>query len=107
MTSGDRRLQRVGSKRASERLRTFERGEPATDEEWVPLPAALIEEEDRLAGRSLAHRPEASLEIAGRRYFERDVRSGKGPFRADDPLRDGRLGYEEGARDLVRGEASE
>src|SRR5205823_12620320 len=52
MTSGDRRLQRVGSKRASERLRTFERGEPATDEEWVPLPAVLIEEEDRLAGRS-------------------------------------------------------
>src|SRR5438128_9513057 len=58
MTSGDRRLQRVGSKRASERLRTFEPGEPATDEEWVPLPAVLIEEEDRLAGRSHA-RPRA------------------------------------------------
>src|SRR5438552_1886440 len=54
MTSGDRRLQRVGSKRASERFRTFERGEAATDEEWVPLPAVLIEEEDRLAGRSHA-----------------------------------------------------
>src|SRR5438132_8324394 len=150
MTSGDRRLQRVGSKRASERLRTFERGEPATDEEWVPLPAVLIEEEDRLAGRSharprarrldlhegneamglwlareqlrdeaaeaeriqakgrphpvvaggrrvtlvedevdhLKHRPEPGLEVACRGDLERNVRSGKSPFRADDPLRD-------------------
>src|SRR5437762_13800791 len=54
MTSGDRRLQRVGSKRASERFRTFERGEAATDEEWVSLPAVLIEKEDGLAGRSHA-----------------------------------------------------
>ena len=55
----------------------------------------------------LKHRPEPGLEVARRGDLERNVRSGQGPFRADDPLRDGRLGYEEGAPDLVRREASE
>src|SRR2546430_9165487 len=53
-----RRLQRIWPERAAERLRAFERREPATDEELVPLPAVLIEKEDGLAGRSHA-RPRA------------------------------------------------
>src|SRR5213080_1796392 len=54
MAGRDRRLQRIWPERAAERLRAFERREPATDEELVPLPAVLIEKEDGLAGRSHA-----------------------------------------------------
>ncbi len=49
MTGRDRRLQRVGSEGAAQRLRALERGQPAVDQQLVPAAAVLREQQDRLA----------------------------------------------------------
>ena len=52
MAGGDPGLQGVGAEGPAELLGARERGEAPADEEAVPAPAVLIEEEDRLAGRT-------------------------------------------------------
>jgi hypothetical protein len=53
MTGGDRGLERVRAERAAEILGTLECRETAMDEELVPTPAVLIEQQDGLS--RLAH----------------------------------------------------
>ena len=53
------------------------------------------------------HRREPGGELVSARHFEGDVRFGEGPLGADDSLRDGRLGDEKRARDLVGGQTAE
>ena len=45
--------------------------------------------------------------LAGTRHLERHVRGGQRLLGADDALRHGRFGHEEGARDLLRRQAAE
>ena len=64
---------------------------------------ALVEDEID----HLEHRRQARGELGAAGHFERDLLLGEGPLGADDPLRDGRLGDEERARDLVGRQAAE
>ena len=55
----------------------------------------------------LEHRRQARGQLGAARHLERNVRLGERALGADDALRDGRLGHEKGARDLVGGQAAE
>jgi hypothetical protein len=54
MTGGNCGLQRIRPARAAKLLRALERGETAADEELIPLPAVLIQEQDGLSRRAYA-----------------------------------------------------
>src|SRR3546814_9302269 len=54
MAGRDRRLQRVVAVGAAERLGTLQRGQPAADQQPVPVCAVLLEQQDRFAVRSHA-----------------------------------------------------
>src|SRR5205823_6642188 len=54
MTGGDRSLENVRAACAPELSGTLERGQTATDEELIPKPAVLIEQQDGLSRRSHA-----------------------------------------------------
>ena len=55
----------------------------------------------------LEHRRQPRGQLGAARHLERHARLGQRPLGAHDPLRDRRLGDEEGARDLVGREAAE
>src|SRR5262245_43814445 len=52
MTGGDRGLQRIRPKRASERFSALQRRKAATDEELIPPRAVLLEKRDDLSRRT-------------------------------------------------------
>src|SRR3989442_4654366 len=52
MTGGDRCLERVRAQPAAELLGTLERRETTTDEDVIPAPAVLIEQQDGLSRRA-------------------------------------------------------
>src|SRR3984957_12674182 len=52
MTCSDGSLKRVGAARATEFFCTIERSQAATDEQLIPEPAILIEQQDRFARRA-------------------------------------------------------
>ena len=64
---------------------------------------ALVEHEVE----HLQHRREPGGAFGLRRDLEGDLLPGERPLRADDPLRDGGLRYEERAGDLVGGQPAE
>ena len=47
VAGGDRGLQRVGARRAAQRLGALQRRQPAADEELVPPAAVLVQQQDR------------------------------------------------------------
>ena len=52
MTGGDRSLQRIGTRLATEGSGSVERGQTPADEDVIPASPVLIEQKDRLAGRA-------------------------------------------------------
>src|ERR1700738_5142863 len=52
MTTGDRRLQRIGAEAASKLLSALQRGKAMANKHMIPACAVLIEEQDRLSGRA-------------------------------------------------------
>src|SRR3546814_6177170 len=66
MAGRDRRLQRVVAVGAAERLGTLQRGQPAADQQPVPVCAVLLEQQDRFAVRS-----HASLAARGLQFQQR------------------------------------
>lgn len=76
MTSGDRGLERVRSKRATELLGPFKRGETTADEELIPQGAVLIEEQDGLPRRADPRpqaRPTEPCPLPTRRTRRREI----------------------------------
>ena len=52
MTSRDRRLNRIGTPQPAKLLRPLQLCQPALDEQSIPLPAILIEKQNRLSRRT-------------------------------------------------------
>jgi hypothetical protein len=61
----------------------------------------------RTRNPDLEHRGEAGGQLLAARHFEGDLLLGQRLLGPHDALGDGRLGHEEGARDLLRGQAAE
>src|SRR5258705_7666412 len=84
MTRGNGSLERVGSGGATKRFGTLERRQTAPDQQMIPAPAVLVQQQNRLTGRSHAGTNARRLDLH-QRNEPVDLRFGGSQLGEDPP----------------------